>query len=285
MRFANLAGRFAVHTEAGALDVERVSAGRFGPSPDAVFERWDEFTAWAATAELAGGDTYDQHDLGSPSPTPRQVFAIGLNYREHAGESGYAAPVGEPPVFTKFPSCIVGPHADVRLPSDGTTDWEVELVVVIGRTARNVSREDAARYVAGYTIGQDLSERKLQSAAVPPQFSLGKSLPGFGPVGPVLVTLEEFADPDDLALCCSVNGETLQQGRTRDMIFSVPELIAKLSATLPLRPGDLIFTGTPAGVGIGRKPPRFLRPGDELVSRIDGIGEMRNRLLPSEGVS
>ena len=163
------------------------------------------------------------------------------------------------------------------LPAGGHTDWEVELVAVIGRRAERVRAADALSYVAGYTVGQDISERILQSAARPPQFSLGKSLPGFGPIGPWLVTLDELEDPNDLELGCAVNGEQMQHGRTRDLIFSVPALIEKLSATLPLLPGDLIFTGTPAGVGLGRVPPRWLAPGDELVTYIAGIGELRHR--------
>ena len=142
-----------------------------------------------------------------------------------------------------------------------------------------MSEADALSYVAGYAAGQDISERILQSAATPPQFSLGKSLPGFGPIGPWLVTLDEFADPNDLELSCAINGEQMQHGRTSDLIFSVPALSARLSATLPLLPGDVIFTGTPAGVGLGRTPQRWLAPGDELVSRIEGIGELRHRFV------
>jgi 2-keto-4-pentenoate hydratase/2-oxohepta-3-ene-1,7-dioic acid hydratase in catechol pathway len=149
--------------------------------------------------------------------------------------------------------------------------------VVIGRRAEQVRAADALSYVAGYTVGQDISERILQSAATPPQFSLGKSLPGFGPVGPWLVTPDELDDPNDLELGCAINGEQMQRGRTGDLIFSVPALIEKLSATLPLLPGDVIFTGTPSGVGLGRVPPRWLAPGDELVSHVAGIGELRHR--------
>ena len=212
------------------------------------------------------------------------MLAIGLNYREHAAESGYAVPAGEPPVFTKFASCIIGPHADITLPPGGNTDWEVELVAVIGRRAFQVPAEQALSYVAGYAVGQDISERRLQMAATPPQFSLGKSLPGFGPIGPWLVTLDEFQDPNDLELGCSIDGEQVQLGRTRDLIFSVPELISKLSASIVLLPGDVIFTGTPAGVGLGRTPQRWLQPGEVLVSHIEGIGELRHRFLAAEGV-
>lgn len=279
MRIANLAGRLAIVTGDTAVDVEKASDGRFGSAVHDIYDTWDTFVDWARTATLPPGDPFAATDLGCPSPSPRQIFAIGLNYSDHAAESGYAAPTGEPPVFTKYASCLTGPVSDVVLPAGGHTDWEVELVVVIGRHAHRVAEADAFDHVAGYSVGQDLSERRLQSAATPPQFSLGKSLPGFGPVGPWLVTLDELSDPNDLALACSIDGEQMQSGRTGNLIFSVPALVAKLSATVPLSPGDLIFTGTPSGVGLGRTPQRWLAAGEVLVSRIEGIGELRQRFV------
>jgi 2-keto-4-pentenoate hydratase/2-oxohepta-3-ene-1,7-dioic acid hydratase in catechol pathway len=216
----------------------------------------------------------DRAFLGSPSPTPRQVFAIGLNYSDHAKESGFAQPENLPPVFTKFQTCITGPDTIVVIPEGGNVDWEVELVAVIGKEAKNVSAAEAWDYVAGLTIGQDISERVSQLRGPAPQFGLGKSFPGFGPVGPWLVTVDEFANPDDLELGCSLDGEEVQKGRTSELIFSVPALIQGLSATATLLPGDIIFTGTPAGVGLGRSPQRFIQPGETLVSRVEGIGEM-----------
>jgi len=162
----------------------------------------------------------------------------------------------------------------VVLPSN-YVDWEVELVVVIGRGGHRIPENRAWEHVAGLTIGQDLSERRVQTAGRPAQFALGKSFPGFGPTGPVLVTPDELPDPDDLALSNILNGTVVQQARTSQMLFPVPELIARISAVVPLLPGDLIFTGTPAGVGVQRTPPRYLRPGDELVGQIEGIGELR----------
>jgi 2-keto-4-pentenoate hydratase/2-oxohepta-3-ene-1,7-dioic acid hydratase in catechol pathway len=191
-------------------------------------------------------------------------------------ESGLPQPETAPPVFTKFPSCITGPHGDITLPPGGHTDWEVELVVIIGRTAAHVRASSAWDYVAGLSVGQDVSERITQLAGNPPQFSLGKSYPGFGPVGPWLVTPDEFSDPDDLELGCAVNDVQMQKGRTSELIFSVGDLIEHLSAITPLLPGDLIFTGTPSGVGMGRNPQRWLGPGDVLTSYIEGIGEMRH---------
>jgi 2-keto-4-pentenoate hydratase/2-oxohepta-3-ene-1,7-dioic acid hydratase in catechol pathway len=184
-----------------------------------------------------------------------------------------------PPVFTKFATSLSGPCTTVRLPAGGHTDWEVELVAVIGRRAFRVDEAAGWSHVAGVTLGQDLSERITQSAATPPQFSLGKSFPGFSPTGPWLVTPDEFADPDDIALQCAINGEEMQNGRTSELIFGVPQLVAHLSHILPLQPGDLIFTGTPAGVGLGRTPPRYLAPGDELVSKAEGIGQLCQRFV------
>jgi len=158
-------------------------------------------------------------------------------------------------------------------------DWEVELVVVVGRRAENVAEEHAWSHVAGVTVGQDLSERAVQMTGPVPQFSLGKSFPGFGPIGPAIVSSDELSDPDDLELACSVDGEVLQRGRTRDMVFSVPELVARISAVCPLLPGDIIFTGTPPGVGMARTPPRFLSGGTTLVSTIEGVGELRNPMV------
>jgi 2-keto-4-pentenoate hydratase/2-oxohepta-3-ene-1,7-dioic acid hydratase in catechol pathway len=278
VRVGNLAGRLVIVTVAGAIDVESASGGRFGPEPQAVYDQWAEFAGWAASADDAAAQPYEPAQLGAPAPAPRQSFGIGLNYRDHVAESGLTVP-DQPSVFTKFPSCITGPHSDVVLPPGGHTDWEVELVAVIGTTARHVSEGAAWSHVAGLTVGQDISERISQLAGSPAQFSLGKSFPGFGPTGPWLVTVDEFANPDDLELGCSVNGDQMQQARTSYLIISVPQLIAKLSAVVTLLPGDIIFTGTPAGVGMGRDPQRWLAPGDEVVSYVEGIGELRQRFV------
>ncbi|MEV0714571.1 fumarylacetoacetate hydrolase family protein [Asanoa sp. NPDC050611] len=263
---------------ATAVDVEKASEGRFGPDPQTVYADWDAFCAWARQAGEPDGHAVDPARLGPPAPEPRQVFAIGLNYREHAAESGHEVPT-EPTVFTKFPASFTGPYGQIELPGDGRTDWEVELVAVIGRRAERVPRADAWHHVAGLTIGQDLSERVRQSRGPAPQFSLAKSFTGFSPTGPWLVTPDEFADPDDIELGCVLNGEHVQRARTRDLVFDVPEIISRLSHVLPLLPGDVIFTGTPAGVGFGRNPQRFLAPGDELVSYVTGIGEMKHSFM------
>lgn len=271
MRLANLGGRAILVTDAGALDVAEASGGRYGPDPQALFSDWAGFVAWAATA--SGAPTpFDPAELGAPVPRPRQVVAIGVNYTEHAAEAGY--PDDSMPItFTKFPSSIVGGDHVVELPSDHV-DWEVELVVVIGREAHGVARADAWDHIAGVTVGQDLSERLVQNEGAKPQFSLGKSFTGFGPTGPWLVTPDELPDRDDLAISCALDGETLQDGRTSAMIYTVPILIERLSAIITLYPGDIIFTGTPAGVGNARTPKRFLAPGQTLVSTIEGIGSL-----------
>ncbi|MFF3577880.1 fumarylacetoacetate hydrolase family protein [Streptomyces mirabilis] len=279
MRIGNLSGRLALFTEQGAVDVEKASGGRFGPEPQAVYHVWEDFLGWGKDAKLSGAVTFDPADLGSPTPAPPQLFGIGVNYREHAEETKLDTPDKFPPVFTKFRTAISGPVTTVTLPADGHTDWEVELVVVIGRRADRVPAADAWSYVAGLAVGQDISERIRQIEGPAPQFSLGKSLPGFAPIGPWVVTVDEFENPDDLELGCAIDGETVQHSRTSNLIFSVPQLVEGLSATLALLPGDVIFTGTPAGVGIGRNPPRWLQPGEELVSYITGIGELRQRFV------
>lgn len=279
MRIANLSGRLVLLADGLAVDVELASDGRFAADPQAVYPRWAEFRGWAQAARLPAGAAFDPADLGSPAPAPRQVLAAGLNYRDHAAESGFALPQTAPPVFTKFVTSITGPVTQVALPPGGHTDWEVELVLVIGAPAHRVSAGQAWEHVAGLAVGQDLSERITQLEGPSPQFSLGKSFPGFTPIGPALVTPDEFADPDDLPLRCTLNGEEVQKSSTGAMIFSVPELLARLSAVVPLLPGDVVFTGTPAGVGLGRTPQRWIAAGDELVSTIEGIGELRQRFV------
>jgi 2,4-diketo-3-deoxy-L-fuconate hydrolase len=272
VKIANIDGRAALVLADGIADIATASDGRFGPDPMSVYDQWDAFLEFAAGLDVATG-ALDEGALANPVPRPRQVFGIGLNYRSHAEESGMAVPE-VPATFTKFPASLSGPFDDIEIVGD-SVDWEVELVAVIGRRADRVDEADGWQHVAGVTVGQDISDRKLQFAAGA-QFSLGKSRRGYGPMGPWLVTTDELADPDDLALGCSVDGDVVQDARTSDLIFSVPRLVAELSAVLPLLPGDVIFTGTPAGVGFTRKPPQTLQPGQVLETWIEGIGTMRN---------
>ncbi len=284
MRLANIDTRACLVTgeEDGDLrgvDVHAASDRKFGPDLRAVYDDWPAFRAWAETATLPAGVPVDPADLGAPSPQPRQVFAIGLNYTAHAAESGSAPPTDLPPVFPKFVSSLSGPRTDVVLPPAGDTDWEVELVVVVGRTAHRVGEADAWDHVAGLTVGNDISERVVQLRGPAPQFGLGKSFPGFSPTGPWLVTTDELADRDDLRLTAVLDGEVVQDGRTSQLIFPVARLVAELSQVVTLYPGDLIFTGTPAGVGVGRDPKRFIGEGQVLVSAVEGIGELRQRFV------
>ena len=275
MRFGTQDGRFVLAADGRVLDVHAASGGSLPQEPLAALERWDDVRAFAASADWSAAGPLDESSLGPPVPCPRQVFAVALNYRPHAVEAGYVPPEA-PLVFTKFPTCITGPVATVELPG-GKVDWEIEVVAVIGRGGYRLDKARAWDAVAGLTCGQDLSERVLQLAGTPAQFSLGKSFPGFGPTGPVAVTPDELADRDDIGFASWLDDEPLQQGRTSEMIFPVDELVAWLSGTCPLLPGDLVFTGTPSGVGNRMQPPRYLQSGQTLVSRVDGVGEIRQR--------
>ncbi|MGH9300098.1 MAG: fumarylacetoacetate hydrolase family protein, partial [Acidimicrobiales bacterium] len=277
-RLANVLGRATLLSEGFGIDVEKASDGLFAADPQALYERWDEFSQWASEAQPGDGGTepmeVQETELLSPAPFPSQVFAIGLNYRDHAAETGAELPE-RLAVFTKYPTCITGGFNEVALPAAGNVDYEVELVVVMGKRAHGIADWEAWSHVAGVAVGSDISERVLQRAAGN-QFSLGKSFPGFGPIGPFLVTPDELTEPDDLSLQSVLNGEVMQDSRTSEMIFGVPRIIEELSSVLPLLPGDVIFTGTPSGVGWVREPPRFLGPGDVLESTIEGIGTIRN---------
>jgi 2-keto-4-pentenoate hydratase/2-oxohepta-3-ene-1,7-dioic acid hydratase in catechol pathway len=275
MKIANHDGRAVLVLGDRIADIANVSNGRFGPDPMSVYADWDAFVEFAGGITAADAPLVEAN-LGNPVPAPRQVFAIGLNYRSHAEEAGMAVPE-VPATFTKFPASLAGPFDDIEI-TVPAVDWEVELVAVIGRRADLVPESAAWSYVAGLAVGQDISDRKLQMAAGA-QFSLGKSRRGYGPIGPWVVTVDEFSNPDDVALGCSVDGEKLQEARTSDLVFSVPRLVAELSAVLPLLPGDVIFTGTPAGIGATRQPPRFLQPGQLLESWVEGVGTIRNRCV------
>jgi 2-keto-4-pentenoate hydratase/2-oxohepta-3-ene-1,7-dioic acid hydratase in catechol pathway len=276
MRLANAGGRAVLVVDDGVIDVATASGGSLPADPQLIYDHWDAVRALADRITSPHAPL-DVQRLGVPVPRPRQIFAIGMNYAGHVAEAGVELPTF-PPTFTKFPTCLTGPDATVQLPS-AFVDWEVELVVVIGAHAYEVAEGAGWSHVAGLTVGQDLSERIVQTRPPAPQFSLGKSFPGFGPTGPWIVTPDELANPDDLALGCTLNGEEVQKGRTSDLIFGVDALINRLSSITPLLPGDLIFTGTPSGVGGTRTPPRFLAPGDELISTIEGIGTIHTHLI------
>jgi 2-keto-4-pentenoate hydratase/2-oxohepta-3-ene-1,7-dioic acid hydratase in catechol pathway len=216
-----------------------------------------------------------QVTLLAPLLHPPRIFGIGLNYREHAAESKMAVQA-VPTVFLKLPSSICGPDADVLLPANATqTDYEAELAVVIGKPGFRIKPEDWEQHVFGYTIVNDVSARDVQLATS--QWTLGKSFPTFTPMGPVIVTRDEITDPHALDIRLTLSGEVMQNANTRDLIFRIPELIAYISSIVPLKAGDIISTGTPPGVGLGRTPQRWLRDGEEMAIEIEGVGMLRNR--------
>jgi 2,4-didehydro-3-deoxy-L-rhamnonate hydrolase len=219
--------------------------------------------------------------LAAAVARPSKIVCIGLNYRDHARESGAALP-GEPIVFLKASSALAGPEDDLRLPVGGDkTDWEVELALVIGARAKYVSVEDAMKHVAGFVLHNDYSERGFQLERHG-QWTKGKSADGFAPLGPFLVTPDELPGFASVRLWLKVNGETKQEGTTADMIFDVPTLVSYVSQFMTLLPGDVISTGTPAGVGLGHKPPLYLRAGDVVEYGIDGLGQARQRIIAAE---
>ena len=244
------------------------------PDSEIAIASWTPAALRTAVRHPAGVASLDAVTLLSPVPSPSKVICIGLNYRDHAIESGMAIPT-VPMVFAKFPSSVVGPGAAIVLPEDSDQiDWEVELAIVIGSPARHVSEADALDVVLGYTVSVDVSARDLQMSDG--QFVRAKSYDTFCPVGPWLVTVDELGDAGDLGIGLKVNGETLQDSRTSDLVFGVRELIAFLSRVATLNPGDLILTGTPSGVGFGLDPQRYLSPGDEVSAWVEGIGELTN---------
>lgn len=275
MRLGTIDNRVVLIGDDGYEDLAVASDGELPADTIAVFDRWEEVRNWAtATAAERRWSPMELTRLGPPVPVPRQVFALAANYADHAAEANIEKPPF-PVIFTKFPSCITGPFDDVILPTN-RADWEVELVVVIGRRAEHVSAAEAWNHVAGLTVGQDISERRVQFRKPGMHLDMAKSLPTFGPTGPWIVTTDEVGDPDDLGLRCSIDDQPMQDARTDQMIFSVAETIEYLTSIVALLPGDLIFTGTPSGVGSTRDPRLYLEPGNVITSEIDGIGTIRN---------
>jgi 2-keto-4-pentenoate hydratase/2-oxohepta-3-ene-1,7-dioic acid hydratase in catechol pathway len=224
----------------------------------------------------------DDVRLGACIGRVGHFIAVGINYADHAAEAGFETPK-EPILFSKAPSCIVGPNDDVELPRGSVkSDWEVELAVVIGVSATYLKAQDAEQVIAGYCVCNDLSERAFQLERGG-QFMKGKGCPTFGPLGPWLVTADEIEDVQNLRLWLRLNGETMQDGSTKQMLFDVRWLVTYISQFMTLEPGDVITTGTPAGVGMGKKPPRYLKSGDVIELGIDGLGSQRQRVIPASG--
>ena len=239
-----------------------------------------ELDAWLARhASRAARIPHDVR-LGPPIARPGKIVCIGLNFRDHAAESGLPLPT-EPVIFFKATTAMCGPHDDVVLPRGGTKlDWEVELAVVIGARASYVKQEAARDCIAGYMVHNDYSERAFQLERGG-QWVKGKSADTFAPLGPFMATRDEIPDPHTLSMWLRVNGDTRQQGSTADMIFGVPALVSYVSEFMTLLPGDVITTGTPAGVALGMKPePRYLAPDDIVELGIDGLGSQRQRIVP-----
>jgi 2-keto-4-pentenoate hydratase/2-oxohepta-3-ene-1,7-dioic acid hydratase in catechol pathway len=258
--------------DAGFPDMLSVIAG----GADAM----DRILRWAGNPP--GGARHDPatQRLAAPIPRPPKIICIGLNYRDHAIESNLPIPQ-TPTVFAKFPTAVIGPGQPIVLPKNSTQpDYEAEFAVVIGKRVRHVPEERWRDVVFGYTILNDVSARDFQMATS--QWMIGKTFDTFAPIGPAIVTADEIADPHNLGISLELSGELLQNSNTSNLIFSVPKLIAYLSSVFTLEPGDIIATGTPSGVGFARKPPRYLRPGDDCRVRIEGLGELYNPVIAEE---
>lgn len=235
--------------------------------------------AKAAFESSLGAGMFLEGRLIAPVPNPGKILCIGLNYRDHAIETKAEIP-GEPVVFGKFGNTIIGPGESIILPAvSSKVDYEAELVVVIGKTGKNIAQESALDYVAGYMNGHDVSARDWQKGRPGGQWLLGKTPDNFAPTGPYFVSADEIANPHDLRVQFRLNGETMQDGNTAEFIFNINEVIAHVSKIMTLNPGDLIFTGTPAGVGVARSPQIFLKPGDKAEVEIEGLGTLTNPVV------
>jgi 2,4-diketo-3-deoxy-L-fuconate hydrolase len=278
MRLANYEGRATIALDGRAVDVERASNGTLSSDPMVLADlgNHDGLRRLAAGVTTTDWPELDEAKLGAPVPRPGKGLGVALNYRKHAEETGRPAP-DEPALFGKTDNCVCGPFDPIVVPEGRLqVDYEAELVIVFGRTCKSASAADAWSYLAGVTVGQDISDREEQNRPPVRQFTIAKSYDTFGPIGPYLVTADELADPNALPIECRVSGEVLQSSNTDDLIFGVPALVEWLSRFITFQAGDLVWTGTPEGVGAARTPPRFLRAGDVVETTIAGVGTMRN---------
>lgn len=281
MRFANLNHRGVLVIADRAIDIETASNGRFSSDPAvyADLANHSSLAELAATTDPGEWPAVDPAQLGAPVPNPPKGLGVGLNYRTHAAESGRELPT-EPHLFGKTNNCVCGPFDDVIAPvGRHEIDYEAEVVIVFGRSCKGATEANAWSYLAGVMCGQDISDRGEQFRPPIKQFTIAKSYDTFGPTGPYLVTPDEFADRDALDLTGVVSGEVMQQTNTSDLIFSIPALVVWLSRYMTFGAGDLVWTGTPGGVGEARTPQRFLRDGDIIETTVSGIGTMRNRVV------
>jgi len=263
-------------THCDVIDVARASNGSLPSDPMDCFSRWDDLRALASSATTST-TRVELERLDCPVPRPRQMFAVGLNYRRHAEEMGSPIPL-QPLIFAKFQSSLNAPYANITVVGD-TVDYESEVVVVIGKGGRDIAQSSAWDHVAGLCAGQDVSDRKLQYSGTPPQFSMGKSRLGFSPIGPWVSDMAHVDKRNALRIGCSVNGEQRQDTVITDMIFSIDQIVSYLSTICELYPGDVIYTGSPSGVGHGRKPAEYLKPGDVVVTTLEGVGTMRHTFV------
>ncbi|EKX63644.1 fumarylacetoacetate hydrolase family protein [Streptomyces ipomoeae] len=278
MKLANLAGRATIIVGDRALDVEKASNGALGPDPAVLYDlkNHDALRRLVKEANDADLAEYDEKLLGPVSPRAPKILAVALNYRGHAEESGIPVP-DQPTAFGKFTSSLAGPYEPVIVPEGiDKCDFEAEVVVVIGKAMRAVDPAEVWEGVAGVTAGQDITDRREQWRKPLNQFTFAKSYDTFTPCGPLMATVDEFDDPDDIEIAGWVDDLEVQRGRTSDLIFSVPELVSWLSRYVTLEPGDLVFTGTPAGCGVRRVPRLYLEPGMTLTTELPGVGTMRN---------
>ena len=272
-KLANIAGRAALVEGENYYDLETISNGDFDKDTTNALKNLDGLKALSSElnkAEPTG--ILKDANIDAPVSTPKNCYAVGLNYRNHAEEAGMDIP-SSPMVFTKHTTCLVGPNANIEMRSDHV-DYEAELVAVIGIPGKDISKDKAWDHVAGLCVGQDVSDRTVQFSSKPPQFNLGKSFDTFGPMGPYLVSPDGLKDKDSLDIECKVNEEIRQKDNTNDLIFSVSSIISYLSEIVTLNTGDVIFTGTPGGVGV--MEGKFLNEGDIVTTSIEGIGTLKN---------
>lgn len=281
MKFANVSGRATLVIDGSAVDIEQASGGRIGSDP-MVYSDLSLHPALrdlAASIDPAAWPELDMATLGAPVPRPPKGFGVALNYRSHAIESNKDIPT-EPHFFGKTENCVCGPFDEIIVPAGrDMVDYEAEMVIVFGRTCSKATEADAWNYLAGVTCGQDISDRGEQFRPPVKQFTIAKTYDTFGPTGPFLVTSDELRNRDGVGVQGRIDGEVVQDGNTDDLIFSVPALVAWLSRFITFRPGDLVWTGTPGGVGEARTPQLFLRDGMVLETEVEGIGTMRNPVV------
>jgi len=273
-KLANIAGRAALVEGDNYYDLETISNGDFDKDTTNALKNLDGLKTLSSELNKAEptGMLRDAN-IDAPVSAPKNCYAVGLNYRNHAEEAGMDIP-SSPMVFTKHTTCLVGPNAIIEMRSDHV-DYEAELVAVIGMPGKNISKDRAWDHVAGLCVGQDVSDRTVQFSSKPPQFNLGKSFDTFGPMGPYLVSPDALKDRDSLPIECKVNEEIRQKDNTNDLIFNVATIISYLSEIVTLNTGDVIFTGTPGGVGV--MEGKFLKEGDIITTSIEGIGTLKNQ--------